>query len=165
MRRRRGSKRGRLARALRGVVSLVAVVGLWWIYEAAKQYVGAEVRIVGLVTDVRDGDTIEVSGRAIRLKGLTCEERGTELGEIATREIRRIVAGERLTCVLTGERTYDRSVGRCSLTDGRDIGATLIARGACGRCDRYDVFRDYAAAQRRAGPFAGDSPGYCWAPW
>lgn len=150
---------------LRAVLVLVGLIGLWWAYEAGKQYIGSDERIVGHVTHVRDGDTIEVSNRAIRLKGLTCDERDSALGETATNEIRTIVAGQTLSCRLTGEHSYDRAIGWCNLSDGRDIGTILIARGVCGRCDRYDPFRKYAAVERKAGAFAGSAPRYCWAPW
>ena len=39
----------------------------------------------GRVTDVRDGDTIEVNGLAIRLSALSCPERATRDGEHANR--------------------------------------------------------------------------------
>jgi len=117
--------------------------------------------LVGRVTHVRDGDTIVVRGRPIRLNGLTCDEIGTALGDQATRAMRRLVSGKTLTCTLNGERTYDREVGRCKLRDGRDIGAIMIASGLCGRCARYDPFRLYAQVQREAGPFKGTYPGYC----
>ena len=39
----------------------------------------------GTVTDVRDGDTIEVGGIAVRLAALDCPERGTQKGDIAAR--------------------------------------------------------------------------------
>ena len=156
---------GGLVRTLLGVALLIGLVGLWWAYEASKQYVGLKERVVGRVTHVRDGDTIEVSGRAVRLKGLTCDERGTAFGETAINAIRNVVAGQTLSCALTGEHSYDRAIGWCSLSDGRDIGAILIARGVCGRCERYDPFRNYAGVQREARVFAGGHPRYCWAPW
>lgn len=150
---------------LRGVLLLIALVGLWWAYEAGRRYAGPHEELVGPVTHVRDGDTIEVSGRPIRLSGLTCDEKSASRGAEATRTVRRLVTGQTLTCVLTGERSHDRAVGRCRLEDGRDVGATLIARGVCGRCSRYDPFRAYAAVQREAGSFTGEYPGYCVAPW
>lgn len=119
----------------------------------------------GVVTHVRDGDTIEVNRRPIRLNGLTCDERGTPLGNQAAAAMRELVAGKTVTCDLNGDRTYDREVGRCSLADGSDIGATMISRGLCGRCARYDPLRKYAAVQREAGPFKGAQPTYCWALW
>ncbi len=67
----------------------------------------------GQVTHVRDGDTIEVNGIAIRLSALDCPERGTRDGEHAN-----LLAQQFLTtkavCELTGAKTYDRLVGYCS---------------------------------------------------
>jgi endonuclease YncB( thermonuclease family) len=154
-----------IRRTLRGIALLIGLCALWWSYEASQQYFGSQESIVGRVTRVRDGDTIEVSDRAIRLKGLTCDERGTVFGETATEEVRRVIAEQTVSCVLTGERTYDRAVGWCSLSDGRDIGEILIAQGMCGRCDRYDPFRKYAAVQAQAGMFSGNYPSYCRALW
>lgn len=150
---------------LRGVMLAVGLVGLWWGLEAGKRIIGPTEMIRGPVTHVRDGDTIEVSERAIRLGGVTCDERGTRLGERASGVMRAIVAGQTLTCELTFERSYDRSVGRCHFPNGHDVGATLITRGVCGRCDRYDPLRKYAEVQNQAGSFAGAVPAYCWAPW
>ncbi|MBR9651942.1 thermonuclease family protein [Thalassobius aquimarinus] len=117
--------------------------------------------VTGPVTHVRDGDTIELRGVAIRLNGLNCDERGTRLGEAATVALRDLVQGQELTCRLNGDKTYDREVGRCALPDGRDIGAELIRAGLCGRCDRYDPQGTYVNVQREAGPFAGSFPDYC----
>ena len=41
--------------------------------------------LTGKVTHVRDGDTIEVNGIAIRLAALDCPERGTQKGDTAAR--------------------------------------------------------------------------------
>lgn len=121
--------------------------------------------LTGTVTHVRDGDTIEVNRRAIRLNGLTCDERGTTLGNQATTAMMSLVSGKTVTCELNGDRTYDREVGRCSLADGRDIGAVMIGQGLCGRCARYDPLRKYASTQQQAGRFEGAYPQYCWALW
>lgn len=117
--------------------------------------------LAGRVTHVRDRDTIEVAGRAIRLNGLTCDERDTPLGDAATRHLRDLALREVVTCRLNGERTYDRDVGRCALPDGRDIGAVMIEAQLCGRCARYDPRGDYVAVQREAGRFQGSYPRYC----
>ena len=37
--------------------------------------------ITGIVTHVRDGDTLEVAGVAIRLAALNCPEKGTKNGQ------------------------------------------------------------------------------------
>lgn len=117
--------------------------------------------VSGHVSHVRDGDTIEIGRTAIRLNGLTCDERGTRRGEAATQAMRQLVAGQKLDCLLSGDRTYDRWVGRCTLPDGRDIGAAMILSGECGRCPRYDPRGLYVGAQREAGPWRGAMPGYC----
>ena len=44
----------------------------------------AQAELTGPITHVRDGDTVEVGEIAIRLNGLTCDERGTALGDRAT---------------------------------------------------------------------------------
>jgi hypothetical protein len=140
-------------------------------YAEARQAVTSVLRpgpagvVEGLVTRVRDGDTVVVAGRPIRLGGLNCDERGTRLGDEATMVMHQIVAGQRLRCELDGERTHDREVGRCLLPNGEDLGAVMIARRVCGRCARHDPWRDYAAVQDEAGPYAGDTPGYCRALW
>ena len=72
-------------------------------------------------------------GRAIRLAKLDCAETGSAAGEAATRRMRALVSGQRLTCSLTGEQSYDRWIGSCQLPDGRDIAGVLIREGLCHR--------------------------------
>ena len=123
--------------------------------------ISAQAELTGQITHVRDGDTIEVGDIAIRLNGLTCDERGTALGDRATAYLRSQVLGKTATCSLNGERTYDRLVGRCATEDLGDIGAHLITQQLCGRCERYDSGNEYVQAQTKAGPYAGTMPSYC----
>jgi endonuclease YncB( thermonuclease family) len=118
-------------------------------------------QIRGPVTHVRDGDTIEVAGIPVRLSGLTCDEKGTPLGKAGTKAMSELVKGEQITCSLTGNKSYDREIGRCSLPDGQDLGAVLISQSVCGRCNRYDPKGTYVAIQSLAGKFAGKIPKYC----
>ena len=53
--------------------------------------------LTGKVTHVRDGDTIEVNGIAIRLSALDCPERGTQKGDTAAR-IAQQFQGSPATC-------------------------------------------------------------------
>ena len=121
----------------------------------------AQTELTGPITHVRDGDTIEVGEIAIRLNGLTCDERGTALGDRATAYLRAIVMDKVATCSLNGERTYDRLVGRCATEELGDIGAHLIAQQLCGRCTLYDSAGVYEETQNRAGPYMGAMPSYC----
>lgn len=109
---------------------------------------------------VRDGDTIVVASVPVRLNCLHCPERSDPGGDAATVAMRRLVAGERVTCDLTGEQTYDREVGRCSV-DGEDLGAALIRQGVCARCPRYDPMGRYVPAQSHAGQWVHGLPSYC----
>ena len=88
--------------------------------------------LAGRVTHVRDGDTIEVSGRPVRFANLDCAELGTPSGNRAKRRMAALVQGETVSCNLTGQKSYDRWIGSCSLSDGRDIAASMVQEGACG---------------------------------
>ena len=90
-------------------------------------------QVVGPVTHVRDGDTIEVGGRAIRFGSLDCAERGTAEGQLARATMRGLAGGKALTCRLNGERSYDRWIGSCRLPTGEDLAGVMIARGQCWR--------------------------------
>jgi endonuclease YncB( thermonuclease family) len=115
--------------------------------------------LIGRADHVRDGDTIVVSGVPIRLQGLAAPELGEKWGRASREAMQRIVAGKRLRCELTGERSHDRAVGVCRLDDGRDIAAILISQGLARDCPRYSTGRyaDDEIAQSRTLPL----PGYC----
>ena len=78
----------------------------------------------GTVTLVRDGDTIEVNGIAIRLAALNCPETGTKKGNYATILAKKF-AGAEAMCELTGAKTYDRLVGYCRI-NGTDFGQYMM---------------------------------------
>lgn len=102
-----------------------------WTPQTTTVLPGAQ--LVDTVTRIRDGDTIVVGLIPIRIANLDCAERGSNLGDRATRHITKLVKGARLRCVLEGRRSYNREVGVCSLPDGRDVGEILIAGGYCQR--------------------------------
>ena len=95
----------------------------------------------GQVTHVRDGDTIEVSGIAIRLSALDCPERGTSEGESAN-EVAQSFLWAEATCELTGAKTYDRLVGYC-IVGGQDFGLFMMRNSACKLWEKYDVWDRY----------------------
>ena len=127
---------------------------LFWAYPAFSG------TLEGQVTHVRDGDTIEVDGIAVRLRGINCEEFDSPRGREATEQMIQLTRNKRALCILNGERTGDRVVGWCSV-DGRDLGDILIRQRICGRCNRYDPERYYVDAERVVGRWTGRVPGYC----
>ena len=95
----------------------------------------------GQVTRVRDGDTIEVNGVAIRLSALDCPERGTREGEHANRLAQQFL-NTNAVCELTGAKTYDRLVGYCSI-ENQDFGLFMMLNSACKLWKKYDVWGRY----------------------
>jgi|TARA_B110000238_G_C16066870_1_gene413152 endonuclease YncB( thermonuclease family) len=95
----------------------------------------------GTVTHVRDGDTIEVNGIAVRLSALDCPENGTQQGNKATR-IAKQFQGSQAQCELTGAKTYDRLVGYCSV-GGTDFGLFMMQNSSCEVWEKYDVWDRY----------------------
>jgi endonuclease YncB( thermonuclease family) len=108
---------------------------------AALPVIASAETLIGRADHVRDGDTIVVSGVPIRLQGLAAPELGEKWGRASRDAMQRIVAGERLRCERTGERSHDRDIGVCRLDDGRDIAAILISQGLGRDCPRYSSGR------------------------
>ena len=95
----------------------------------------------GQVTHVRDSDTIEVNGIAIRLSALDCPERGTRDVERANRLAQQFL-NTKAVCELTGAKTYDRLVGYCSI-ENQDFGLFMMQNSACKVWKKYDVWDRY----------------------
>mgnify|MGYP006270708393 CR=1 FL=1 len=126
-------------------VALVASAG------SAQDYAG-EARVI-------DGDTIEISGRKFRLEGLHAPEVDEPGGEAATRFMRDLLAGQRVICAPTGDRSYDRLVAVCRLPGEGDIAAELVKAGLGRDCTRYSGGR-YARFET-TGAARFPLPGYC----
>ena len=97
--------------------------------------------ISGTITHVRDGDTIEIDGIAIRLAALNCPENDTQKGKHATKVAKQFT-GLQALCELTGAKTYDRLVGYCKI-NGTDFGRYMMNNSACKVWEKYDVWDRY----------------------
>lgn len=73
------------------------------------------------------------------------------MGKKAKLFMRNLVLNKKITCRLNGKKTYDRFVGTCLLR-GKDIGATIIAKGLALDCPRYSSgrYKGYETAFGRA---------------
>jgi endonuclease YncB( thermonuclease family) len=108
---------------------------------AAPKASSGPTTINGSVTHVRDGDTIEVNGIAVRLSALDCPENDTRQGQAATKLAKQFV-GLQADCELTGAKSYDRVVGYCSV-GGPDFGLYMMQNSACKVWPKYDVWNRY----------------------
>ena len=97
---------------------------------------------------VIDGETIEVAGERIRLHGVAAPEMDAPDGLIAAMMMRLIVAGQRVRCRDTGERSHGRIVAVCRRESGEDIGELLIRLGHAQDCRRYSGGRSARSARR-----------------
>jgi micrococcal nuclease len=128
------------------MLALLAFLLLAWTAPAA-----AAERLAGTARVV-DGDTLDVAGVRVRLKGVATPEL-RKGGDKVRAFVARLVEGRTVVCELTGERTRGRRVGFC-YRDGRDIGAEVIGAGLARDCPRYSQ-RRYAGVER---PEAGGLP-------
>jgi endonuclease YncB( thermonuclease family) len=86
-----------------------------------------------------DGDTVDVNGLRVRLKGVDAPEWWHPYGPEAKRTLQQIIGnGAHLKCKLTGELTHGRQVGWCYNLLGDDIGAQIILVGKALACPHYD---------------------------
>ncbi len=111
--------------------------------------------ITGLAS-VRDGDTVEIHGRAIRLFGIDAPEgrqvcrrgdRDWRCGQAAAQALADHLARRPLTCQPRDTDRYDRPVAVCRVA-GEDIGAWLVREGWALAYRRYST--DYVADERAA---------------
>jgi endonuclease YncB( thermonuclease family) len=109
----------------------------------------------GTLERVRDGDTIIVDGLPIRLKGIAAPESNEPMGRESTLALRALV-GRKLVCMLSGEVSYDRMVGWCSLV-GLDLGDMQLAAGLARRCPFFDPGHRYPDTPASTLPL----PTYC----
>lgn len=133
----------------------LAVLGGFWLYENPEHITSklsglpsSDTRplqnkniLEGKITHVRDGDTFEVLGKAVRISALDCPENSTPEGKRVTKFAQRF-QGQYAVCALTGSTTYDRVVGYCKI-NGIDFGKTMMNNTSCKLWKKYDVWNRY----------------------
>lgn len=118
------------------------LIGIAWISVISTSALsGEQPDVVGLA-QIRDVDTIVVSGIPVRLNGVDGPELDTAAGRDARRWMVNHLRDRTVACYLTGAKTYDRHVGSCFIQDGVtehwiDIGASAISAGHALDCRRY----------------------------
>jgi len=90
--------------------------------------------IEGIVTKVKDGDTVVISPLSgenqftCRLYGIDAPEAGQMFGDEAREELKALIFRQQVRVTLTGKKSYKREI--CLIeTDGMDINWEMVARG------------------------------------
>lgn len=122
---------------------------------------------------VHDGDTIEISGRKIRLEGIDAPEGGQRCnrrffgewscGTASTYALLGLVQGRNVACENRGTDKYGRMLGICYV-DGRDINAEMVRLGLAWAYVKYSsayVAEEAEARAARRGVWTADT----MAPW
>lgn len=90
---------------------------------------------------VIDADTIKLCNKKIRLSGISAAERGHGTYKSCKYIVEKIIAeSDTVTCKLTGDMTYDRHVGICTVTkkdEAEDLQQKIIENGCARDCKRY----------------------------
>lgn len=114
---------------------------------------------------VVDGDTLEITGRRVRLDGMdapelhqTCDLRGTlwRCGRDATDALTRFLRGKAIRCWSNGLDRFGRVLGHC-WAGTQDIGAWMVREGLAVAYTRYSmryVAQEQAARRNRSGLWA-----------
>lgn len=109
---------------------LVVVVYLWTPPHPNTRPFDAQ-SLTGRVRYVVDGDTLQIASHSprVRLWGINTPEKNEYGFQAATNQLKRLVHGQKIRCQIMSRDKYGRTVARCYLADGRDVGALMIQSG------------------------------------
>jgi len=115
---------------------------------------------------VIDGDTIDISGQRIRLHGIdtpeakqTCQREGATwlCGAAATKALRKLIGGARITCIRRDKDRYGRVVAVCH-ANGLNLNAAMVQSGMALAYRKYSddyTGQEMSAKAGRRGLWAG----------
>ncbi len=123
-----------------------------------------------------DADTLEITGRRVRLQGLDapeaaqiCRQAGGQryrCGDRATEALRTRIGGGAVRCTIEGYDRYNRILSTCYTEDGTDLNAWLVRQGYALAYRRYStkyVADEAHAKSGRRGIWAGEFvPPWAW---
>lgn len=136
------------------------------IAKPAESPAGAD-RLVGRAS-VIDADTLEVHGQRIRFNGIDAPEGGqrcldakgalVRCGQIAANALDAFIAGNPVTCTISGKDRYDRALGGCSVRNV-DLQDWLVRNGHALAYRQYSkayIPAEEEARRNKAGMWAGE---------
>lgn len=130
------------ARASIGLALALAVL-------AAPVQSGAAVTFGGTVTNIHDGDTFRFGQVRVRIAGMDAPELETRFGPGSRDHLVQLIAGQRVTCQDSGERSYDRVVATCWNYQGVELGDAMVRDGWAVDWPKFSHGR-YAADEQAA---------------
>ncbi len=112
------------------------------------------------VARVIDGDTLEINGIRVRLKGMDAPERqqscknangaSYRCGDAASDVLTSLAAGRQVTCQSDSVDRFRRLLATCAIRGMPDIGLTMIRRGWATVYDGNPAPREYLDAEESA---------------
>jgi endonuclease YncB( thermonuclease family) len=138
---------------------VIAGVSMLWACssEVASQPAIDDPNVLAGNASVRDGDTIEIHGKAVRLSGFDSPEKGSWCGKInvyaaGAEALQGVIGNKTVTCNLTGKKNFDREVGTCSV-QGVDLGEFVVREGWARDWPKFSkgAYADEEAEARAAG--------------
>lgn len=122
----------------RWTVLMIVLIGSLGVYVAERWMRTPDAPIVGNAF-VADGDTLTIAGTRIRLLDIDAPElvqncldaqgRDWPCGRQASAQLRSHVRGHDLTCQPKSRDQYGRTLATCTLPDGSNINAWMVAQG------------------------------------
>jgi len=91
--------------------------------------------IIGVVTNVHDGDTFTLGSQRIRLWGIDAPELKQEFGAHAQKTLQTLIYSQLITCTPRG-KSYDRIVANCTIGQ-MDIATFMIQAGMAFEATQY----------------------------
>ena len=147
---------------IRKLIVLIALAGLFGVWAFSDTLFPPETMRAGQVK-VRDGDTITMMGKDIRLYGIDAPEytqicqnkagKNWSCGEEARLKMVSIISDAEVTCEAKAEDKYGRSVATCSTPMVPDIALALVeaglaANGVDGSDGPYAVSESLAQVEK-----------------
>lgn len=132
----------------------------------------AGITLTGIVTAVKDGDTIEITSNGmtatVRLEHIDCPEKGQDFSKRAKQFTSDFCYGKPVRVETRGKKDrYGRVIGVVYRADGANLNLSLVNAGYAWHFRKYSKDRRYAQAEEaarkaRRGLWASDFP---IAPW
>jgi endonuclease YncB( thermonuclease family) len=123
---------------IRKIVVLIALAGLFGVWAFSETLFPAEPMQSGQVK-VRDGDTLTMMGKDIRLYGIDAPEykqicqnnagKDWACGDVARQKLATIIGDSEVVCIPKATDKFNRTVATCSTSTVPDIALALVEAG------------------------------------